>query len=401
MKSILAVVVLLLACNASACINGGTDADIQSALNLGGDAVLCQFSSFTLYNTVQFKFPNTIIYTEYNPVGAARAVLHVGAASVVTAVTARNISQAQLRNVIVDGGRPTFGYQRNFPQALVDFGGDASDQVVSWVEAYEPRGWSTVYMNEGNKSWNGSAWVGGCTGGQVTHNNVHNAGDHANLYADGISYACRNGYVGYNTVTDATDGGIIVFGAPGTLIESNTISNSNAIGLGGIGFDGIPYQRFVVINGTSTLVNDSSGTIVQNNTISSGLYFGAVTMEIAVAMGPRAWWSSCDFPSNEAKVVYGATINNNMLSGANFEYGFVADGVDHLTATGNYLAQYSFGQFSFAAYDCSVHNQEPSNLFNVHDTHATNSTIQTTITKIGDGDYPVLYGQAHHLTHSP
>jgi hypothetical protein len=397
MKSVLAVVALLLACNASACINGGTDADIQAALDVGGDAVLCQFSSFTLYNTVQFKFPNTIIYTEYQPVGAARAVLHVGSSAVVTAVTARNISQAQLRNVIVDGGRPSFGYNRDTPQALVDFGGDASDQVVSWVEAYEPRGWSTVYMNEGNKSWNGWTWVGGCTGGQVTHNNVHNAGDHAGWQADGISYACRNGYVGFNTVTDATDGDIILFGAPGTLVEFNTVSNSNSIAFGGIAFDGIPYQRSITINGTATLVNDASGTMVRDNTIDSGYYFDSVKIRIGLAMGPRAWWSSCPFPSNEATVVYGATINYNRLSGANFNYGFVADGVDSLTAIGNDLAQYSYGQLSFAEYDCGGRNQEPSNLFNVHDIHATNSTIQTTITKIGDGDYPVLHGQAHHL----
>ena len=398
MKSVFAVALLLLAYNASACISSGTDANIQAALDAGGDAVLCQFSSFTLYNTVHFRFPNTIIYTEYQPVGAARAVLHVGSPAIVTAVTARNISQAQLRNVIVDGARPLFGYDRTTPQALVDFGGDASDQVVSWVEAYEPRGWSTVYMNEGNKSWNGSAWVGGCTGGQVTHNNVHNAGDHAGFWADGISYACRNGYVGYNTITEATDGDIIIFGAPGTLFEFNAITNTNSTAFGGIGFDGKAYQRFVTINGTSTLVNDSSGTIVRDNTIDSGLSYGSTTIQIALAMGPRAWWSSCSFPGDEATVVYGATVIYNRLTGGNFGYGFVADGVDSLTATGN-DAQYALGQ-PFSA-DCNVRNQSGSNLFNVHPDHATNSTIQTMITWIGSGDRPVLYGEAHHLTHSP
>ena len=401
MRLVLSVIVLLLACDASACINGGTDADIQAALDAGGNAVLCQFSSFTLYNTVYFRFPNTIIYTEYQPVGAARAVLHVASPSVVTAVTARNISEAQLRNVIVDGARPVYGYQRDTPQALVDFGGNASDQVVSWVEAYEPRGWSTVYVNEGDKSWNGSAWVGGCTGAQVTYNNVHNAGDHdTQMWADGISYACRNGYIGYNTVTDATDGDIILFGAPGTLVEFNSVSNPNSTAFGGIGLDGLPFQRVVTINGTPTLVNDASGTTVQDNTIATGNSPNTINIQIALAMGPRAWWSSCPFPSYEATVVYGASVNYNHLSGPDFGYGFVADGVDSLTATGNDFYSDAAGQQDIGS-DCGDDNQSAINLFNVHPIDATNSTIQTTITMIGVGDLPVVYGQAHHLTHWP
>lgn len=41
-------------------------------------------------------------------------------------------------------------------------------------------------------------------------------------WADGISMACQNSTVTGNTVTDATDGGIVIFQAPGTLVQGNT-----------------------------------------------------------------------------------------------------------------------------------------------------------------------------------
>lgn len=41
-------------------------------------------------------------------------------------------------------------------------------------------------------------------------------------WADGISHACANSVVRYNSVIDATDGGIVIFGATGSTISGNT-----------------------------------------------------------------------------------------------------------------------------------------------------------------------------------
>jgi hypothetical protein len=402
MKSaVFAAAILLLAYDASACIVSGTGSNIQAALDAGTDAVLCINSSFSIYSTINYRFPNTQIYTEGSPVDSSRAVLHIASSSITTAISASGVSGAQLRSVIVDGARPTFGYVRTVGgTALVEFGGDASDQIISYVEAYEPREWSTIHVVEGNKSWNGSAWVGGCSGAQVTHNNVHNAGYlGGSKWADGISYACHDGYIGYNTVTDATDGGIILFGAPNTIIEYNTVTNYYASGFAGIAFDTQVYLRTVTINGVPTQVNDSSGAIVRNNTVNSGNYFGNVARtQIGIAMGPRVWWSNCPLPSNEATVLFGATVINNTLSGYNFGFGYAVDGVDSLTATGNVVVD-GATHWTGGGSDCGVANQYPGNLFNVHSIHTTNSTIQTTIprTGLGGGDFPVLEGQVHHI----
>lgn len=46
-------------------------------------------------------------------------------------------------------------------------------------------------------------------------------------WADGISMSCRNSVVRNNMVGGATDGGIVLFGSPGTIVENNRIWAEN------------------------------------------------------------------------------------------------------------------------------------------------------------------------------
>lgn len=62
-----------------------------------------------------------------------------------------------------------------------------------------------------------------------------------------------------NVVTGATDGGIVIFGSPGSWIHNNTIVNEGAMQLGGINMvDWSPWS------------GDFTGTIVENNSILGG-----------------------------------------------------------------------------------------------------------------------------------
>ena len=47
------------------------------------------------------------------------------------------------------------------------------------------------------------------------------------MWADGISFAGSDGLIAGNLIVDATDGQIVIFGAPGTLVENNTITVQN------------------------------------------------------------------------------------------------------------------------------------------------------------------------------
>lgn len=78
-------------------------------------------------------------------------------------------------------------------------------------------------------------------------------------WADGISLSCKTSNVQNNIVTGATDGGIVVFGSPGSWIHNNTIVNQGAMQLGGINLvDYLPWT------------GDFTGTVVENNSILGG-----------------------------------------------------------------------------------------------------------------------------------
>lgn len=58
----------------------------------------------------------------------------------------------------------------------------------------------------------------------VQNNDIGPCGtDTFGTWADGISFACANGLVQNNMIDNPTDGGIVLFGAPGTLVQNNTI----------------------------------------------------------------------------------------------------------------------------------------------------------------------------------
>jgi hypothetical protein len=60
------------------------------------------------------------------------------------------------------------------------------------------------------------------------------AGQPDGTWADGISLACTDSVVRNNTIVDATDGAIVIFAAPGSIIEDNVIRAETRTLLGGI-----------------------------------------------------------------------------------------------------------------------------------------------------------------------
>ena len=103
---------------------------------------------------------------------------------VVTAVQAGNNSRVKLRNVIIDGSRPEFGIGEG---GLIEWGGAATDQVVEWVKAYEPRGWSVLVLGHGDELK--------CERAVARSNELGPAGRAEYIMADGISLACRHRHV--------------------------------------------------------------------------------------------------------------------------------------------------------------------------------------------------------------
>lgn len=94
-------------------------------------------------------------------------------------------------------------------------GGSNANQLIEYVRSYDPRSWSCLHVAEGSLS---------CTNATIQNNDIGPCGsDQFQQWADGISVSCRNSLVRNNMINNPTDGGIVVFGSPGTLVENNTI----------------------------------------------------------------------------------------------------------------------------------------------------------------------------------
>ena len=292
---------------ASACIASGDETAINAALNATGSAaVLCKNSTFLLKAPVVFTAPQQQLYTQGRPRTAGRAILRVTGANQTAAILA-NQSGADIESIEVDGNRPGLGLLAG--SALIEMGGTVSGQVVKNVRSHDPRGWSAMHIAEGSIT-NG---VPGCQGATIKGNQIGPSGMPDGHWADGISLACGTSVVSNNTITDATDGAIVIFGAPGSQITNNVIIANTRVLLGGINLvDYMPTG------------GNYSGVVVKNNTIDAA---GAM-IKVGIAMGPAVW--GCD-----ARIVSGATVADNTLTGAHMGYGYPVNGVGTWKVKGN------------------------------------------------------------------
>lgn len=293
------------------CLASGDQTSINAKLSGPGSVVwLCQGAVFELTGPVVMNADRQQISTVGLPTDEKRAVLRLASPPVVTAVIMRDYSNVILSNVIVDGNRPKLGQKDG--DALIYAGGSSSGQIIRAVKVTDTRSWSSIHLIEGNPSPGQP-----CTNALLEENEVGPAGT-SDKWADGISLACKDSIVRNNRVIDATDGGIVVFGAPGSLIENNLIRSETRTLLGGINMvDYDPYK------------GDYTGTIVRNNTIDA---FGAV-IRVGLGMGPRVW--VCLPSGSDKDTVHGGTVTGNTLIGAKMQYGFAIDGVKDWTAIAN------------------------------------------------------------------
>lgn len=328
------------------CVPSGDQRNINSALTaVGSVAVLCGSAVFELTAPVVFSRDGQQLYTEGFPTDSTRALLRIVDPAVTTAVHFLNRSNVAIRNVIVDGNRPALGLGDG---ALLQGGGDASGQVIEWVRAYEPRGWTTLHVFEGGERR--------CSNALVQNNEFGPAGQPDGTWADGISLACRNSVVKNNTVVDATDGGIVVFGAPGSLIANNTIRAERRSLLGGINMvDYLPFD------------GDYTGTRVEGNVIEAA----GRHVKIGLGMGLRVW--VCIDPANPDPrfppdgFLQGAVVSGNILRGDSMQYGFAVDGVKDWTVLGNVDLSMHVGSPTHA---CLGQVPDPPGGYQKHGIHA-------------------------------
>ncbi|KAL8290016.1 hypothetical protein RQP46_002955 [Phenoliferia psychrophenolica] len=240
-----------------------------------------------------------------------------------------------VRNIQVNGQRPALGYLGN-GVGLLEMGGTVNGQIIDNCHIYEPRGWTALHGIEGTNL--------ACQNMTISNNQVGPSGNSPNTglqfrgkrdttvfapgqWADGISLACKESEVYGNVVTDATDGGIVIFQAPGSHIHDNTIIASTRVLLGGI--NAVDWGPF---GGGYT------GTVVERNTIIAQ----STMIKIGMALGGMSWGS---YNVSTARTFDGLFQDNTFTSGPSgyFGYAISVAGHDRATVLNNDATTANFG----------------------------------------------------------
>ncbi|KAG2024028.1 hypothetical protein CC2G_001626 [Coprinopsis cinerea AmutBmut pab1-1] len=292
---------------------------------------LCPNERYMIQAPITFAHPNQEISTLGYPTDDERATLVVSGPvqngeghTVAVDGTCNDCDGVKLRNIQIDGDRgnapPTKG------GGNIEMGGDNSNQLIEYVRTYNPRSWTCLHIAEGPLS---------CNNVTIQYNDIGPCGvDTFQEWADGISLACRNSLVKENLIFDATDGGIVVFGSPGSVIEDNTIWVANTMLLGGINI--VDYNPFD---------GDYRGTVVRRNNIIGGFAndgqepgdthgFNNETaiIKIGIGIGPRTWFGDRYGESRNN----GGMITSNTFSGA-FSYAIAITSANNFTVLDNKL----------------------------------------------------------------
>jgi hypothetical protein len=287
------------------CIKDGAETAINAALSgPGSRALLCPGAVIRISHPIVMGFADQELATQGSPRGDARAIIRVVGEGQATAIESR-ASGIHLHHVIIDGQRRVGGKVVK-GGALIEVGGAVSGIRIDHIRSFDPRGWSALHVFEGG---------GKCTDARITESVLGPSGSADGAWADGISFACRMGLITDNLIVDASDGGIVIFGAPGTLVRNNTVRTETNTLLGGINLvDYAPYS------------GDYSGVVVRDNVIEARGGF----IKVAIAAGPAAWGIG-----KPADLNHGAKVLNNRIVGTAFGYGIVVDGVADFMFTGN------------------------------------------------------------------
>lgn len=345
---------------------------LNALLNSSGPGYilpLCQNATYRLTAPLVYTAEKQEISTVGYPVGDERATLLVdgfwnetNGHTVAVQGNCLGCNGIILRHVQVNGARSGRGPISG--GGNIEFGGPNANQLIEYVHSYDPRSWTCLHISEGLLN---------CTNTTIQMNEIGPCGTDAfQSWADGISLACRNSLVRDNWIDSPTDGGIVLFGSPGSLVQNNTIWIENNTLLGGINL--VDYDPF---NG------DYTGTVVENNIIVGGfatdqpenstdIYYGdnnqSVIIKMGLAIGNRVWFGD-KFGTNRN---VGGTVRNNRLTGA-FGWGVAVSGTRDFTVENNDIVGNS-SFIGFRGVNCSITEALPSPSPFLYDSNGTDST---------------------------
>jgi hypothetical protein len=294
-------------------------ADLQAVLDSGKDLVLKKGHVYGVKNTLRYKTPGQKIYTADAKHILEYATLRIERPDLLTIIDAGGIDGAVLQNVRVDGNRYTLSAptkEADDGQPPLMFFGAARDQSILHNLLMNTRTWSTLKIHEGDRCEGivaeGNIIIGAGVGPRGNGRDLNERGFN---WGDGISCAAQKSIIRNNLIIDPTDVGIVLYGAPGSVVEDNVVACISRESLGGINLVDPIYCY--ALNDEKTRFD--YGVVVRNNLVDA---FGG-RVHMGFAMGAPPW-----APKNIGTVLEGARVHGNTVSGGAGAYGFVANGVD-------------------------------------------------------------------------
>ncbi|GAA6017692.1 hypothetical protein JCM11491_001170 [Sporobolomyces phaffii] len=294
----------------------------------GTTVYLVPSAVYPLYSAIDFAHHSTNLATQGYPSfdSGTQAVLETRGDKEAGAVKMFNLPRTTLKRVHLRGCR---GWGATPPEgddekermkrdgkmgwlegggALVWMGGpEAYESTVEGCRIEDPRGWTGLHLVD---------YAQKC---QVIDNIVGPCGQQApGPWADGLSIAGKDSLIAGNTVFDATDGAIVLFCAPGSVVTRNTIIARERNLLGAINMvDDFPFDR------------NFEGTKVIGNAIRTEGAF----IRLAIGCGPTCWspWG----PGHTLN--YGGAVLDNYLGPGQFGYGIALSGARQFKVLGNRL----------------------------------------------------------------
>ena len=298
------------------CLSSGTHHDINRLLSRRySNAVLCRHSVFEVSEPIIFSAPYQRLYTEGMPTGEGRALIKVVDESVVTAVVMHKLDNCRFESVVVDGNRKSLGSARvvDYDKPLIKAGGEGRGQVIRNIHAFDARGRMVIHLAEG-------VVYQRCTGATIEDSAFGPAGSiERRHHSSGIAVSCQKSVIRRNKVVDVTDGGILIYGAPGSMIEDNEIIADQRACKGGINL--VAYEPYD---------GRYEGTTVRRNIV----HAKNSAVRVGIAMGSRTW-QCLDDEAVMRRLLWGASVEDNILKGDLMHYGYAIDGVRDWTAMNN------------------------------------------------------------------
>ncbi|KDQ10468.1 hypothetical protein BOTBODRAFT_178130 [Botryobasidium botryosum FD-172 SS1] len=214
-----------------------------------------------------------------------------------------NKPRVQIRNLVIEGNREKYGWDPK-AESMILLGGAISKQVVDRCVIRNPRNWCCIQA------------IKKAQGVRITNNWLSLAAEEWN-WIDGIRFASRDGLIAGNQIVDATNRAIVLYGASGALITSNTIATRKNQCLGAIAMSEDGDYTFT--------------RVIQNTIITAGAYLG-----VGIAQGASVWYvQQKEQPAARGAIVIGNHIKSEGTGGT-LGYGYaIGSDVADWTCTGN------------------------------------------------------------------